>query len=228
MDINPRKVDLNYDTNPSFHHQFNADILRLYLHKNDLVLDVGCWTGQLIALLKRDYRMLGIDIVDGPLRIAKNLHPKAEFYKASVFKIPFPKAHFSAVIFNDVIEHLPPRSEKKALGEIRRVTRPGGKLLITTMFDHPLSKIMDPAWFLGHRHYSEEDLKKLINESGFRVLKIYKTGGFLRAFFHLLELFFKHFLSKKISPPKRIKRLIEKEYNSGKGFYEIHILAETV
>src|SRR5262249_57796483 len=42
---------------------------------------------------------------------------------------PFPDAHFDAVLFLDVIEHIHPRVA--VLGEIRRVLKPEGRLLVS-------------------------------------------------------------------------------------------------
>lgn len=226
MKIVNRGVNFDYDTNPSSHHKFNAQLLKPYIGEKDTLLDVGCWTGQLGGFLKKHCHVVGIDIWDEPLQLAKKLHPEAKFYKASVFEIPFPNSTFSLVAFNDVIEHLPIETEKKALKEINRVITPGGKLLLTTMLDHPFSKILDPAWLFGHRHYSEKYLRDLINNSGFRVLKIYKTGGFTRAISHILELFYKHIIGKKLNFSNKIEKIIEREYNCKNGFYEIHIIAE--
>lgn len=220
-----RSVNLSYDTRPSFHHKFNAKLLTPYLSKKDSLLDIGCWTGQLVASL-RSCHIVGVDIASEPLHVAKKLYPEVSFFKASVLKLPFPEATFSAVAFSDVIEHLPTGAEKRALKEIRRVIKPEGKLLLTTMLNHPLSKLLDPAWILGHRHYSEKDLKALLETSNFKILKIYKTGGFARALSHIVELFYKHLLSKKFYPSQELENLIKREYASGRGFYEIHIVAE--
>lgn len=221
-----RIVNLNYDVKPSFHHQFNANLLKPYLSQDEGLLDIGCWTGQLIALLKNNCRIVGIDISEKPLKTARQLYPGAKFIKASVLNLPFPNGSFSTVAFNDVIEHLPAGSEEKALKEIKRVLKPQGKVLLTTMLDHPLSKLFDPAWVLGHRHYSEKYLTDLLGNSGFRVMRIYKTGGFTRALSYLVELAYKHILGKKFLPPRKLEELIQKEYISGKGFYEIHIFAQ--
>jgi SAM-dependent methyltransferase len=90
----------------------------------------------------------------------------------TVTHLPFKSSCFWSVLFADVIEHLPPKDEKFALGELARILQPNGRLLITTPNKRLLYKVLDPAWVLrGHRHYGRDDLVHPILDAGLTILK---------------------------------------------------------
>jgi len=107
-----------------------------YLDPADVVLDVGCANGaHTLRASRRARRVVGMDYDVAQLRVAaaearaldiKNVHVFA-WDLARAF--PFPDRSFDAVLFLDVIEHLEPRLE--VLGEIRRVLKPTGRLLVS-------------------------------------------------------------------------------------------------
>jgi len=103
--------------------------------------------------------------------------PTGCFVEGSALKLPFSDSTFDAAVFFEVIEHLPRRSEPAALAEIRRVLRPGAALLLSTPYAHPMSCCLDPAWYLGHRHYSTTRLTKLLTSARFSVDRILVRGG---------------------------------------------------
>jgi len=107
-----------------------------HLAAGDLVLDVGCANGaHTLKAAARVKRVIGMDYDVRQLRVAAatarrcglgNLHL---FAWDLVRPFPFAGDAFDAVLFLDVIEHLEAR--QAVLGEIRRVLRPGGRLLVS-------------------------------------------------------------------------------------------------
>lgn len=85
------------------------------------ILDVGCGTG-IIHDLYPEYDITGIDISEGMLR-----HHQGEHYLASADNIPFPDRFFDCVVCRSVLHHLP--DPKKALSEMVRVLKPGGRFV---------------------------------------------------------------------------------------------------
>lgn len=69
-------------------------------------------------------------------------------------ELPFEDASFSLVLCTEVLEHLvdPP----KAISEMRRVLKPGGKLILTTRFMYPLHDI--PHDYFRYTRYGLEHL----------------------------------------------------------------------
>ena len=224
-----RKVNLDFDKEPSFHHLFNINFSLPYI-KNKKVLDIGCWTGQFEKLASKYTREIwGIDPGVEAIKAAKKLVPNAKFKIGDALNLNFKNKYFDTVTILDVIEHIPNNTEGKCLQEISRVLKPNGHLIISTPYNHPLSTFMDPAFYLiGHRHYSENKLRGLLKNQGFEILKVKKTGGIVRIFTTLFEYFCKHILKRKFEIPKYILNKIEKEYSSKFAFVQINIVAKNV
>ncbi|HEY1249730.1 MAG TPA: class I SAM-dependent methyltransferase [Thermoanaerobaculia bacterium] len=91
------------------------------------LLDVGCGTGQSRQLYAdRTAGYVGIDLSFEALSLARRKIPSASWSEADACRLPFPDASFDAVAFSSVLHHLPGPALGAALGEARRVLRPGG------------------------------------------------------------------------------------------------------
>jgi SAM-dependent methyltransferase len=107
-----------------------------FLNAGDVVLDVGCNNGaHTLAAARRARAVFGMDYDARQLRVAAatarerglgNVHLMAWDITTP---FPFPDGHFDAALFLDVIEHIHPRVA--VLREIRRVLKPGGRLLVS-------------------------------------------------------------------------------------------------
>jgi len=96
---------------------------------------------------------------------------------ASALHIPIRSGVFEQVIFTDVLEHLPVKSELIAMLEIFRVLQNEGKIIFSTPNSMLLYKLLDLTWILfGHRHYSVQYVKSLLRMAGFEVKKIFSSG----------------------------------------------------
>ena len=91
-------------------------------------LDIGCRDGRYTKYLK-GLELTSIDIDPRDMEKLK-AEGHGKFIVADVQQMPFPGNSFDFVLFSEVLEHVP--DQKKALKEIARVLRPGGKVLITT------------------------------------------------------------------------------------------------
>jgi len=125
--------------------------------------------GRVLNLGSKDLKM-------GTVRV--DIDPAASIHiRGDARNLPFKDNSFDAVIFSEVIEHLPAQSETRALSEVARVLAPKGRMILTTPASHPVYNILDLAWFLGHRHYRPSTLRRLLEESGFRIDRIFRGGG---------------------------------------------------
>ena len=91
------------------------------------VLDLGCGKGRFSqALAERGATVVGLDLSAAMLLGAAHV----DRVRASARRLPFGPASFDGVIAVEVFEHLAPASLDLVCGEVRRVLRPGGKLVI--------------------------------------------------------------------------------------------------
>lgn len=113
------------------------------------ILDVACGTGDLtLDLLRRGHRVTGVDLSEQMLALAKGKAPSATYLVADAEALPFADASFDAVtcafgIRNFV--HL-----EKGLGEMLRVLKPGGRLVILELAT-PDSPFLRPFYDLYAR-----------------------------------------------------------------------------
>lgn len=99
----------------------------------EVVLDVGCGTGNYaLELARRGARVRGIDPSAQMLEIARKkaleVRLPVEFTRGSVEELPFPDATFDLVTGVTMLEFTP--SPKRAVGEMVRTLRPGGRVVI--------------------------------------------------------------------------------------------------
>jgi SAM-dependent methyltransferase len=94
------------------------------------LLDVGCGTGHHMArLAATGFEVAGVDGSDEMLVRARERNPSARLERADVGLLPFPDQSFDFVLSVEVLRYL--KSPQQALGEMRRVLRPGGVCLVT-------------------------------------------------------------------------------------------------
>ena len=112
------------------------------------VLDVGCGRGELvIQSAMRGADAWGIDYADAAVRIAEQALDRAEHAldgadaalrarthvaQMDVKALRFEDGYFDAVFMMDVVEHLYPHELSQAFDELRRVIRPGGRIVLHT------------------------------------------------------------------------------------------------
>jgi SAM-dependent methyltransferase len=94
------------------------------------VLDVGTGTGTAaVAACARGARVTAVDAEPGMVAFAARAAPAAEVRLAALPELPFAKGEFDAVVGNFVLNHV--GRPRAALAELRRVTRPGGRIAVT-------------------------------------------------------------------------------------------------
>ena len=125
------------------------------------VLDVGCGTGNLALAAARRVgpggTVVGIDAAPEMIAVARAKARRAgrevQFQLAAVEALPFPDRSFDVVLSSLMIHHLPADLKRRALTEIRRVLRPGGRIVIIDV--QPLTRPLrpwEPGWLLTRLH----------------------------------------------------------------------------
>lgn len=133
-----RKVQLDYNRIAmEFSNKrqgLTPDILEFekFISKNDKVLDFGCGNGRVYELVARSQaNYTGVDNSSGLIEQAKNIYPDAKF-KFMEDLNDFPDNSFDIILFLAVIHHIPSEDLRaKLLSDLKRVLKPGGKLILT-------------------------------------------------------------------------------------------------
>lgn len=131
----------------------------------DAVLDVGCGTGAVLALLHEKYpdrRYVGLDLTPEMIEVARTkVAPGMEFVVGDAENLPFDEASFDAVLCSNSFHHYP--NPAAFLAGALRVLRPGGRLILR---DYTSS---DPVvWLMNH---VELPLARLVGHGDVRVLR---------------------------------------------------------
>ncbi|WLW58322.1 class I SAM-dependent methyltransferase [Streptomyces sp. YU58] len=94
------------------------------------VLDVGTGTGAVAAAAcERGAKVTAVDTEPGMVALAAQTAPAADVRLAGLPSLPFVDGEFDAVVGNFVLNHV--GRPRAALAELRRVTRPGGRIALT-------------------------------------------------------------------------------------------------
>lgn len=140
---------------------------RIALRPGSRLLDAGCGSGRELDELAARGRVAGVDL--SPVAVgAARARGHADVHCAPIERLPFADETFDLVTCLDVIEHTP--DDRVALAELRRVTRPGGLLVVTV----PAYPSLWSAHDVANRHfrrYRSASLRAAATESGWTVLR---------------------------------------------------------
>lgn len=183
------------------------------IEEGEQLLDIGCGPGWLasFALSKGFRRYVGVDRVLPTNRSRGS--DTVTFVEGSIFNLPFSDGSFDAVCLFDVIEHVPRGREEKALREIRRVIKVGGRLYLSTPHASPLHTSLDPTWWLlGHRHYRRATIRSLLRSAGFDIYRLFVAGGIVECLDYIRLLVYMHVIRRPMPTIGAVAKLIEQSH----------------
>jgi ubiquinone/menaquinone biosynthesis C-methylase UbiE len=163
------------------------EIIRLgHIERESVVLEVGCGTGRFaIALWEHtNARVVGLDISPDMLKIAKT-KPSAgriEWIEADAETIPYAEKTFDCVFMVFAMHHF--EDKRRALAEICRVLKPGGRLVIATASHGMLKKEIVFRIFPelmrieSSRFPSIPQLRRLLSTVGFIKPVAHRVAGY--------------------------------------------------
>ncbi|MDT3767092.1 bifunctional demethylmenaquinone methyltransferase/2-methoxy-6-polyprenyl-1,4-benzoquinol methylase UbiE [Gleimia hominis] len=171
------------------------------------VLDLAAGTGRSTAsLAKTGADVVGADLSEGMLDVARKTYPDLKFVQANATNLPFEDNAFDAATISFGLRNIV--DTRAALKEMARVVRPGGRLLVCE-FSHPQNKVFNAAYSTYNRYAlpriarlvssddvaydyltesitdwpDQESLKRTIGECGWRNVK-YRNLTFGIVAFH--------------------------------------------
>jgi ubiquinone/menaquinone biosynthesis C-methylase UbiE len=129
------------------------------LGQGSAVLDAGCGSGtNTLRLASAGFNVSGIDLSEFALDKAKERVAQAgltaDFFAGDLTKMPFEDGSFDAVFCIGVLMHIP--TFQDALGELNRVLKPGGKLVISETNQNSIEQL---AYRVYWKTLSSRDLK---------------------------------------------------------------------
>jgi len=158
---------------------YNARVSQIYrfnIPENESVLEVGTGSGKLLSSLNPK-RGLGIDISDGMIALAQEVHPELEFKQMDAVNFEIDE-QFDFVVMSDTINDL--YDVQATLENIARVLKHNGRLIINfynRLWEFPL-KIAELFSFakpnLIQNWLTVDDAKNLLDLAGFETIKAWE------------------------------------------------------
>ncbi len=184
MDTNPVSTEYDrlaarYDRRwqPYIEATLNAVLEAVEFQGDEAVLDVPCGTGELERRLIEkwpDLCITGVDLSTGMLAQAKAKDEanRVRWVEADVAELPLPDQSFDCVICANSFHYF--RAPNEALAAMRRVLRPGGRLILVDWCDDYWTCKVCSLWLRWtdkafYRTYSLKACVSLAEEASFQI-----------------------------------------------------------
>ncbi len=163
------------------------------------VLDVGTGTARIpiiIASMKPQWQILGVDLAESMLRVGKeNIYKAGLSHQISLDKVdgkslPYSSDEFDMVICNSLVHHLP--NPNSFFSEVNRVLKSNGAVLIRDLIrpenDDVVNKLVDsigPEYNDGqkklfrdslHAAFTVDEVKNMVEDAGFMGVDVYQSS----------------------------------------------------
>jgi SAM-dependent methyltransferase len=139
-----------------------TELDRLTLPQGARLLDAGCGSGRTLQDLAPYGEVHGIEL-DPDAAAFANSRGFGEVRVGRLEELPWEDDTFDLITCLDVIEHTP--DDRRTLSELRRVSKPGGWLLVTVPAYQALWSLHDAANH-HYRRYSRRSLRLAAVETG--------------------------------------------------------------
>jgi SAM-dependent methyltransferase len=177
-----RTVEAGYDVLADTFGEWNSriegdpwarfvDELAARLPDGARVLDLGCGDGAKTARLAERFDVVGVDVSERQLELARANAPGATFAHADLIELQFPDATFDAVTALYSIMHAPRDEHPALLARLKGWLKPGGHLLLS------MSTVGGPdrfeVWLGVEMFFSGFDAEtngRVVRDAGFEVL----------------------------------------------------------
>jgi SAM-dependent methyltransferase len=140
----------------------------------DHVLDIGCGSGRLGAILATAAAVTGIDLDEAALERARARHaalPHFTFARMDAARLDFPEASFDVAVILDGLDSF--ADGAAVLAEASRVLAGGGRLMVTATNREalPLRALRRLALPVMRRGYSVTELTAMLRAVGLHVIR---------------------------------------------------------
>lgn len=130
------------------------------------ILDAGCGTGGTMARLRPYGSVTGIDLAPFAVAVCRERRGLDATAVASITELPFADGTFDLAVSLDVISDAGTGNDARALAELARVLRPGGRLCLNLPAYRWLAGEHDLA-VETKRRYTRAEARALLTAAGF-------------------------------------------------------------
>ncbi len=170
-----------------FREKPQKEIANFLKNKKGKILDLGCGSGR--NFLKFKGELYALDFSERMIELAKEraqkLKIKSKFFVSEVYNLPFENNFFDYALFASVLHCIKSKAKrKKALKELYRVLKKGGKAIITVwsrkserIKNKPKESLI-PWTVKGKKYmryyyiYDYPEFKHLLKKVGFEILSL--------------------------------------------------------
>jgi ubiquinone/menaquinone biosynthesis C-methylase UbiE len=135
--------------------------------------DMGCGPGHVARYLhERGVEVCGVDLSSAMVERARRLTPEIEFSQGDMTALDAPDKAWAGITAFYSIIHIPREDMVRALGELRRVLRPGGALLLAFHIGDDIIHL-DEWW--GHKvcvdffFLHSDEMESYLRTAGFEI-----------------------------------------------------------
>jgi len=143
------------------------------LPRNAKLLDAGCGTGHIAEYCEnKGFDVLGIDLSEGMLEIAKARCKAARFEKKDVENYSYGKGKFDGIIALFILIHL--KSFEKTLKKFHSALRQGGFLFLGMAKGKGEffgKEPLNPEMKMFFKYTTRKEISQLLEKSGFTITK---------------------------------------------------------
>lgn len=184
--------------NARTHKELRTQIRYLFDY-SDTVLECACGTGMLTEVIASECRQLiATDFSKNMLKRAEKKcrgYSNIRFMISDILRLDFPDAAFDKVVAANVIHLLD--NPREALGELNRVCRPGGKIIVPTYInkrsgnrENEFAQIAGRIGAGFKQKFSFSSYRQFFMDAGYPDAKYIKIDGFIPCAIAVIEKVF--------------------------------------
>jgi ubiquinone/menaquinone biosynthesis C-methylase UbiE len=163
-----------------FHNEMNEkeydrkllDSFSAKFNKDSLICDAGCGPSGHIGryLFDKGIKVVGVDISEKCVELARLNNPKIKFECADISKMPFDNNSFDGLISYYSIINTPKIYVGRIFAEFRRVLKPGGSLLVAVKagtVEGYIDDLLGIKTKIYNTLFTQEEIVAYFSQSGF-------------------------------------------------------------